>query len=76
MTRRNSRHRIDRGTWRNEAWLYAPRGNRLPHARLTPDLVREIRASNEPHKRIADRLGVHYRTIEKVRQYETWRQVK
>lgn len=52
--------------------LHALRGNDLPQSRLNPDLVREIRASPETHRAIAARLRVHYRTVEKVRHYETW----
>ena len=74
--RRGSRHNIDRETYCQEAFLYHRRGNALPQSKLTPALVREIRASSEPRKEIARRLGLHYRTIEKVRQYETWIHVK
>ena len=53
--------------------MAAPRN---PHRRpkLTEDAVRVIRA-NRPAmsaKKAAERYGVHYRTIEKVRAYETW----
>jgi len=53
----------------------ARRGNELPHAKLTPELVRELRASSDTPQRCADKLGLHKRTIEKVRHYETWRHV-
>lgn len=56
------------------AKAHAKRGNQLPQSRLTPDLVRAIRA-NEEHltaKQLAAQIGVHYRTIEKVRHFETW----
>ena len=52
----------------------ARRGNDLPHARLTPDLVRDIRANRQglTAQQWATAIGCHYRTIEKVRHYETW----
>lgn len=52
----------------------APRGNRLPHARLTPDDVRAIRRNyhGRTARQLAAQYGVHHRTIEKVRAYETW----
>jgi hypothetical protein len=55
-----------------------PRGNDLPHARLNPDLVREIRANREgmTAKKRAEKLGVHYRTVEKVLSGESWGHVK
>jgi len=56
----------------------AVRGDALPHARLTDDCVREIRANmrGKTAKQLAEQFGVHYRTIEKVRSYETWSHVK
>lgn len=68
--------RMSREEYLEQAHYNAPRGNELPHAKLNPSLVREIRSSNEPRKSIASRLGVHYRTIEKVRQWETWIHVR
>lgn len=51
----------------------ALRGNDLPHARLDPVKVLAIRASSDKTaKQLAAEFGVHYRTIEKVRAYETW----
>lgn len=52
-------------------------GNDLPHSRLTPELVREIRANRhgETLKQMAERMGVHRRTVEKVHYFETWRHV-
>jgi len=43
--------------------------------KLTPELVREIRASNETGLAIAQRLGVHNKTISDVRLYKTWADV-
>ena len=52
----------------------AKRGTELPQARLTPEAVREIRANRQglTAAQLAAQYGVHYRTIEKVRAYETW----
>ena len=56
------------------ALQHARRGTDLPHARLTPDLVREIRANRKglTARQWAKSIGCHYRTVEKVRHYETW----
>ena len=53
---------------------HARRGSDLPHARLTPDLVLDIRANRQglTAREWAAAIGCHYRTIEKVRHYETW----
>ena len=75
---RRGKHGIDRDEWRANAHLYAPHGSQLPQTRLTPDDVRAIRR-NWPgwsSKRWARHLGVHYRTIQKIQYYETWRHVK
>lgn len=49
---------------------------RTPHRRpkLTEDSVRAIRVNRTGRtaKQLAEQYGVHYRTIEKVRAYETW----
>lgn len=66
---------MTRHDYRNGGALQsARRGNALPHARLTPELVREIRANRHglTAKQWAAKLGTHLRTIEKVRHYETW----
>ena len=65
---------MNRYEYRNGGALQsARRGNDLPHARLTPELVREIRANRHglTAKQWAAKLGTHLRTIEKVRHYET-----
>lgn len=56
----------------------ALRGCSLPHSKLTPEIVRAIRGtkSMETAKQLAKEFGVHYRTIEKVRYYETWSHIK
>jgi len=74
--RQRQMSRLNREEYLEQAHYNALRGNELTHAKLNPALVREIRSSNEPRKAIANRLGVHYRTIEKVRQWETWIHVR
>lgn len=52
----------------------AVRGEALPHAKLTEAKAREIRDNPKgmTARQLAVEYGVHYRTIEKVRHYETW----
>lgn len=59
------------------AHLYARAGNDLPHAKLDADTVRYIRRNpaGMTAKQLAAELGIHYRIVEKVRHYETWRHV-
>lgn len=61
--------------WRARA--HALRGEALPQARLTAAdvlLIRENRRG-ETARQLADRFGVHYRTIENVRARKTWAHV-
>ena len=60
------------------AHALAKRGNDLPHAKLDPELVRQIRANRNgwTAKRWAQHLGVHLRTVEAVRSYKNWRHVR
>ena len=73
-----SRHGITREEWRQTARAYAKRGNDLPHARLNPDLVRNIRRNPNgwTARRWADALGVHVRTVEKVQRRLSWEHVE
>lgn len=50
------------------------KGNQLPHARLTPEKVREIRQNREglTDKDRARKLGVHENSITRARTGETW----
>ena len=50
------------------------RGNQLPHARLTPETVREIRTNREgmSDKARAKKLGVHENSVTRARTRETW----
>lgn len=52
----------------------AVRGADLPHSKLDPDTVRAIRENHDnlTARQWAALLQVHYRTIEKVRHFETW----
>lgn len=64
--------------------LSVKRGSQLPHAKLNEEQVSEIlysvdlrnrlreRASTLSNKALAKKYGVHYRTIERVVQGETW----
>lgn len=74
---RGSRHGLARDEWSIRAHEFAPRGERLPQARLTPEVVREIRANRDgmTARQWAERLGVHVRTVEAVRNYTNWRHV-
>ena len=66
---------MNRAEYLTRAREFASRGEARPNARLNPDLVREIRNSDKTTKQIAADVGVHYRTIEKVRHHETWAHV-
>ena len=52
----------------------AKRGSELSHARLTEQDVIAIRRNvrGQTAKHLAESFGVHFRTIEKVRAYESW----
>ncbi len=58
------------------------RGESLPHAKLTDELVRRIRADHRPFSRthgapaLARRLGLHRRTVEKVLAGRSWGHVQ
>lgn len=53
----------------------APTGERCATAKLTAELVCEIRASETPASVLAERLDVHPRTIRDARRGATWRHV-
>ena len=63
---------MTREEYLSRAREFASRGESRPNAVMTPDRVREIRTSGDTAKSLADRYGCHYRTVEKVRHYETW----
>lgn len=50
-------------------------GEKHPNASLTEDAVRAIRASTEPHKALAAKLGVSPGTVWKVRNGYSWTHV-
>jgi hypothetical protein len=54
------------------------RGNQLPHAKLCPERVREIRSNKPgwPAWRWASLFRVHVRTIDAVRTYQNWKHVR
>jgi hypothetical protein len=56
---------------------FAARGNALPHAKLNPDLVRQIRinANGKTARQWSLELNVHKRTIEAVQSGKNWRHV-
>jgi hypothetical protein len=68
---------MNRTEYVQTAVFTARRGLDLPQSKLTPDLVREIRINRQglTARGQAEKYGVHHRTIEKVRHYETWRHV-
>lgn len=51
------------------------RGTRHPCAKLTEDLVREIRTSDETLHQLAARLGMGISALGSVRRRETWRHI-
>lgn len=65
---------MDREEYRSRASEFAPRGERVGVSKLNADSVRWIRSnpSGMTLKAMAERLGVHYRTVEKVHYGETW----
>lgn len=46
-----------------------------PNAKLKPEQVSSIRQNRygRTARQLADEYGVHFRTIEKIRAFETWR---
>ncbi|HKK47401.1 MAG TPA: hypothetical protein VJ964_17870 [Balneolaceae bacterium] len=62
---------MDRAEYLSRTYEFAPRGNQLPQTKLTPDQVRQCRDYSKTAREWAAILGVHYRTVEKARHYET-----
>jgi len=58
------------------AYLKAPRGHQLPQTKLNEEQVRIARSYTTTARELAERWGVHIRTVEKVRVYGTWRHVR
>lgn len=53
----------------------AKRGVEHHFAKLTPELVREIRSSSESSSSIATRLGLHKSTVQRARSGRFWKEV-
>lgn len=53
-----------------------PKGQIRSDAKLTDELVREIRRSTIPHRTLARQLGVNDKTIRTVRSGESWGHVQ
>jgi hypothetical protein len=55
----------------------AAKGNQLPQAIVTPELVIQIRKTTfaKSAKRWAKEPGMHHRSIEKIRSYGSWKHV-
>ena len=56
-------------------WLKSPRGVNNGNAKLNDELVRTIRASSEPRKDLAARLGVSKGLVSMVRSHRIWQHV-
>lgn len=52
-----------------------PMGSRKTQSKLTEDIVREIRASSDTGRALSARHGVALRTIQNIKNRETWRHV-
>lgn len=52
------------------------RGEKVGAAKLTEEVVRELRSSNETHVEAARRLGVHPTTVLRARSGEFWGHVR
>jgi hypothetical protein len=63
---------MTRDEYLTRAREFASRGESRPNAVMSPDLVRLVRADRRTTKELAAEIGCHYRTVEKVRQFETW----
>jgi len=57
--------------------MAAPKNPHRP-AKLTADQVRQIRINRngQTAKQLATGYGVHWRTVEKIRAFETWVNVR
>ena len=82
-------HVLERAEFLSRARSMARRGVALTHSKLTPAEVQEIRKAKEnrldlmahisetlSNSALAEKYGVHPRTIEKVLSYETWSHIK
>lgn len=69
-----SKHGVTLEEYRSGMMLY--RTDNPSSSKLTPELVREIRASTKSHVYWAKKLGLSEGTIRAARGYTTWRHVK
>ena len=69
---------MERAEYLSRAREFAARGIELGQSKLNNAKVIWIRSNPEglTAKQQAETLGVHYRTVEKVRHYETWAHVR
>lgn len=69
---------MERGEYLSRAREFAARGASLSQSKLDSVKVNWIRENKDGHtaKKQAEILGVHYRTVEKVRYYETWTHIR
>jgi len=72
-----TRHKITRHEYLCDARKYAKSGNQLPHAKLTPDIVQDIRKNRhgKTARQWAECLGLHVRTIDAVISRKNWANV-
>jgi len=54
----------------------APRGEQIPHAKLTEAAVIQIRSSGQPASVLAERFGVTENHVRIVRHGRSWKHVK
>lgn len=84
---RGSKHGVHRDEWEQRRTEFVRRGLELPQAKLMPLDVAEIQsaarqrqklrqyiATNLSNTALAEKFGVHERTVEKVLSRETWSQ--
>lgn len=64
---------IQKGRPKSASHAIAIAKARRANAKITADDVLEIRASSEPAKAIAQRLGVHHTFIQDIRRHEAWK---
>lgn len=82
---KNTRPRLDRSEYLAIAREFAATGSALPQTKLLPEHIEDIRSAvkqrdslkkyiqeNLTNEALANRFGVHRRTIEKVISRDTW----
>ena len=76
---------LERGEYLSRSREFARKGEELAHAKLNAEAVEEIKSAvvqrdklreyikmNLSNHALAEKHGVHCRTIERIVQYETW----